>query len=254
MARSFFLISASCKIAAVLFWWHVPLRPVAVALFFGPDLMALYQIFAPSARWLCPVITHFETERAEIWLTIDDGPDEEDTPRILELLDRHGARATFFLIGERVMRSPKIVAEIIRHGHDVGHHTSTHPAASFWCAGPARVRRELDDGLASLERAGAKPRWFRAPVGIKNLFLADALKERGLRCAAWSVRSYDTVARDPAAVADRVMRRVRPGSIVVMHEGAVLDPRVRVSAIKSLLEALSVEGIACVLPRAEQFR
>jgi peptidoglycan-N-acetylglucosamine deacetylase len=254
MVRLLLLVSAAGKIAAVLLWSRESLRPVSVALFFAPDLFVLYNLFVPSAQGLCRVFTHFETERAEIWLTIDDGPDEEDTPRILELLDRHRARATFFLVGERVARFPKIVAEILRRGHEVGHHTYTHPVGSFWCATPSRLRRELDDGLAALERTGARPRWFRAPVGIKNLFLAGALAARGLRCVGWNVRSHDSTAHDPAKVADRVMHRVRPGSIVLMHEGVALDRRVRVRALEQLLDALSVRGLACVLPSAEQLR
>ncbi len=193
-------------------------------------------------------MTRFPTGRPEIWLTIDDGPDERDTPRILDALDRHRARATFFLVGERAGRMPGLVAEILRRGHEVGHHTHTHPAGTFWCAGPGRTAAELDRGLEALRRSGAEPRWFRAPVGIKNLFLSRALARRGLTCAGWSVRSRDTVSRDPAAVARRVVDAVRPGSVVLLHEGPVLDGRVRVRAIELLLERLGERGIACVLP------
>ena len=168
MARSFFLISAAGKIAAVLLWSQASLRPVAAVLFFVPDFVVLYHIFVPSAQGLGRVFTHFETGRAEIWLTIDDGPDGEDTLRILELLDRHRAR--------------------------------------------------------------------------------------GLRCVGWSVRSYDSLAHDPDRVVRRVMQRVRPGSIVLMHEGSALDRRVRVRALERLLGALAAQGLACVLPGAEQLR
>jgi len=254
MARSLLLISAAGKVAAVLLWSRPSLRPLCAALFFGPDLLILYHLFVPSAQGLCRVFTRFETGRGEIWLTIDDGPDAEDTPRILEVLGRHRARATFFLVGERVARFPAIVGEILRQGHEVGHHTQTHPAGSLWCASPARLARELDDGLAALQRAGARPRWFRAPVGIKNLFLAGALAARGLRCVGWSVRSFDSAACDPVEVVRRVMDRVRPGAIVLMHEGPALDPRVRVRALERLLDALAARRLACVLPEAGQLR
>jgi len=238
----------------MLLWSQESLRPASLALFFAPDFVVLYHLFVPAAQGLCRVATRFETERAEIWLTVDDGPDEEDTPRILELLDRHRARATFFLVGERVARFPGLVTEILQRGHEVGHHTYTHPVGSFWCATPSRLDRELDDGLAALRRAGVRPRWFRAPAGIKNLFLAGALSARGLRCVGWSVRSYDSMAHDPTKVVGRVMRRVRPGSIVLMHEGVALDGRVRVRALERLLEALDARGLACVLPTAGQLR
>jgi peptidoglycan/xylan/chitin deacetylase (PgdA/CDA1 family) len=252
MWRALLIVSAAGKAAAVLLWAFTSWRWAAAACFFLPDLFILYQIFVPSAGMLCPVRTRFRTALPEIWLTIDDGPDEEDTPRILDLLDRHRARATFFLIGERAERLPQLVSEILRRGHQVGHHTHTHPMGTFWCAGPARVRAELDAGLAALGRAGARPSLFRAPVGIKNLFLAEELRRRGLTCVGWTVRSRDSVGRDPVRVVARVIRAARPGSIILMHEGAFLDPRVRVHALGLLLEQLNALRMTCVIPAAGQ--
>jgi peptidoglycan/xylan/chitin deacetylase (PgdA/CDA1 family) len=208
----------------------------------------------PSGQALGQVFTRFETARQEIWLTIDDGPHEEDTPRLLDALDRFQAKATFFLIGERAARHPSLVAEILRRGHEVAHHTHTHPARTFWCAGPARVRRELDDALAAYARADAHPRRFRSPVGIKNFFLSGELKKRRLACIGWSVRSYDSTSRDPALVVKRVMAQLQPGRIVLMHEGDWLDARVRVRAVELLLAALQARNYACVLPAGEQLR
>gem|GEM_PF-4935336 len=132
-----------------------PFFPVsAVVLFVGPDLYLCYHLFAPSAQGLVRVRTHFETPRQEIWLTIDDGPDPRSTGVILGLLDRHQARATFFVIGERVARYPELVREILRRGHTVGHHTHTHPTRTFWCAPASRVRAEIDNAFAALRQAG----------------------------------------------------------------------------------------------------
>jgi len=238
----------------VLLWALTPWRWTAAACFFLPDFWFLYQIFVPSSQGLCRVFTRFVTSQPEIWLTIDDGPDPEDTPQILDLLDRHRARATFFLIGERAARHPELVAEILKRGHQVGHHTQTHPMRSFWCATPARVRAELDEGIQVLKLAGASPRWFRSPVGIKNLFLAGALRRRGLDCVGWTVRSLDSVSRDPEWVAKRVAHAAKPGSIVLMHEGPSLDRSVRVRALDKLLERLSARHMACILPTFEQLR
>jgi peptidoglycan/xylan/chitin deacetylase (PgdA/CDA1 family) len=254
MLRAMLFVSAAGKVAAVLLWALTPWRWTAAACFLLPDFWFLYQVFVPSSQGICRVYTRFETVRPEIWLTIDDGPDGEDTPRILDLLDRHQARATFFLIGGRAAGHPELVAEILRRGHQVGHHTHTHPVGSFWCATPARLRAELDEGLLVLRRPGANPRWFRAPVGIKNLFLANALRQRGLACVGWTVRSLDTVSRDPMRVADRVDRLARPGSIVLMHEGPSLNRSVRVRALEIILERLSARQMACILPAFEQLR
>ncbi|HWA08923.1 MAG TPA: polysaccharide deacetylase family protein [Opitutaceae bacterium] len=254
MLRFLILLSAVGKAAALLVWVFRPSPAVSLLCFCGPDCLILYHLLAPGAQGVCRLHTRFETARAEIWLTIDDGPDPEDTPRLLDLLDRHRASATFFLIGERAGRHPALVAEILRRGHQVGHHTQTHPTKLFWCASRARVRRELDDGTAALRRGGAEPRWFRPPVGIKNLFLAGALAERGLTGVGWNVRSHDFRSRDPSEVASRVMGQVTPGAIVLMHEGPALDPRVRVHAISLVLDGLAARKFACVLPEADRLR
>lgn len=218
------------------------------AVFFAAGLPAVYALLVPGAQGLGPVRTRFVTPRREVWLTIDDGPDPEDTPRVLDLLDRHRATATFFVVGERAARHPGLVSDIVRRGHEVAHHTHTHPEATFWFATPGRVARELEDTLQALAPLGIRPRWFRAPVGIKNLFLWAATAARGMEVVGWTVRSWDSVARDPEAVARTVVRRVQPGSILLFHEGPRLRPAIRVAALDRTLAALAKAGYTCVRP------
>lgn len=254
MPRTLLILFAVTKIAAVIMWVAGYERLAAVVLFFALDGWLGYHLFVPSAQGICRSVSRFETTRPEIWLTIDDGPDPHDTPRILDLLDRHGARVTFFVIGQLAEKYPELIAEILRRGHQVAHHTHTHPARTFWCASARRVRAELDRALTALAHAGARPRWFRCPVGIKNLFLAAELEKRGLRCAGWSVRSYDTSSRDPALVVARVMAEVHPGAIVLVHEGERLHETVRVRAVEILLDALAARNFSCVVPDETQMR
>jgi peptidoglycan-N-acetylglucosamine deacetylase len=246
---------AVIKACAVLLWTAGAPTAWCVALFFSGGALVLWHLFVPGAQGLVRVATRFKpstSDAREVWLTLDDGPDPDDTPRILDLLDQHQARATFFLVGERAARHPALVAEIARRGHEIAHHTHTHPVADFWSAGPARLHRELDDALAAFASAlpaGAPPpRRFRAPVGIKNLLLAPALAARGLVCVGWSIRSLDTLSRDPAKVAARVARRLRPGAIILLHEGPPLRPEVRVAALAHVLDDLRAAGYRAVVP------
>jgi peptidoglycan/xylan/chitin deacetylase (PgdA/CDA1 family) len=253
MARVLFISEILGKIAGVMWWMWRPWSPVGALFFFGPDVFVLYHLFVPSGQWFARVVTSFRTDQPHVWLTIDDGPDAEDTPRILELLERHRARATFFVVGERVARWPGLIAEITRRGHEIAHHTHTHPAGTFWCASPRRLGRELDDGLAVLRSAGARPRCFRPPVGIKNVFLAGALKKRDLICVGWTIRSGDCLGRRAEDVVENVMRQVRPGAILLLHEGRSVPASLRVKTIALLLESLAAQGYRCVIPDAEQF-
>ncbi len=238
------------KLAAIL---TGPTAPVAaLAFWLGPDALLAYHLFAPWAQGLVRVHRRFATARRELWLTIDDGPDPEDTPRILELLAEHGARATFFVIGRSAVLHPELVRAIAAAGHEVAHHTHTHPLAGFWFASPARVGRELDAGLEALRLAGVRPTRFRPPAGIKNLWLAAALRARGLTCVGWSVRGLERRRGDAEAVAASVMRRITPGAIVLLHEGPGVPGPVRVEAIRRVLERLRDQGYQCVVPRREQ--
>lgn len=254
MARFILLCEVAGKLAAAWWWTHAPGSGLAWACFFAPDPLVFYHLFVPSAQGFCRVFTRFETERPEIWLTIDDGPDPDDTPRILALLERHNARATFFLIGERAARWPQLVERIVRAGHEVAHHTHRHPAGTFWCASVSRLRAELDEALAAFAAAGVRPQRFRAPVGIKHVLLGRELAARGLACIGWSVRSGDCLGRSAETIVASVLRRVRPGGIVLVHEGPSVPAPLRVRTIGLLLERMRERGVSCVIPPADRLR
>jgi peptidoglycan-N-acetylglucosamine deacetylase len=243
-------VNLAGKLAAVLVAWTAP--AAALALWFLPDALLGYHLFAPRAQGLVRMHRRFKTERREVWLTIDDGPDPEDTPRILELLAVHGARATFFVIGESAARHPGLIRSIAGAGHEVAHHTHTHPLAAFWCASPARVARELDAGLDALRLAGVRPARFRPPAGIKNPWLARALHARGLTCVGWSARGLERWHGDAETVAARATRGLAPGAILLLHEGPRVPAAIRVAAIRRVLERLQESGYQCVVPEPEQ--
>lgn len=210
-------------------WWALPglaataplaalagAPAVAHALFHPAVLAFVFSATQANCTWFGPVVTHFATPRREVWLTIDDGPDPEDTPRLLDLLDASNARATFFVIGDKARRHPELVDEILRRGHSLGNHTQTHPVTRFWASGPWSARREI-------ERAGSDIRHptalVRAPAGMANAFVHRAARHLGLVMVGWSVRGYDTRANAGAVIAERVGFQLAPGRIVMLHEG-----------------------------------
>lgn len=246
------IINLAGKAAALWVGWAEP--AVALGLWFGPDFLFAYHVFAPQAQGMVRMHRRFATKAREVWLTIDDGPDPVDTPQILELLEAHDARATFFVIGENAGRHPDLVRAIAAAGHEVAHHTQTHPLAMFWCATPAQVTKELDAALEVLGRAGCRPTRFRPPAGIKNPWLAPRLRARGLTGVGWSARGLERWSSDAGAVARRATRGVRPGSILLLHEGPRVPAAIRVEAIRWVLEILREQGYRCVVPAAEQLR
>ena len=229
----------------------------ALAPIFLSHVLLLYPTLVPNCQWFGPVLRSFETSEPEVWLTIDDGPSPVHTVALLDLLDRFQARATFFVIGKHAEQYPHLVTEILTRGHEIANHTHTHPSASFWIAGPRRTAAEIDRCAELLRAAPDRlARFFRAPAGLKNVFVHPELDQRRLKLIGWTIRGLDTVRRDPAQVAERIIRNIRPGAIVLLHEGqrAEKDPQFNPRCLELTLTALTGKGYRCVLPRSEQLR
>jgi len=176
----------------------------------------------PRSHWLGPNWTRLPsaaTARNEIALTIDDGPDPVVTPQVLDLLDRHAAQATFFCIGEKAARHPDLCREIVRRGHAVENH-SQHHRHHFSLLGPRGFARELRAAQETLTTiTGQPPLFFRAPAGMRNPFLDPVLARLGLRLASWSARGFDTRIGDAGRVKGRLLRGLRAGAILLLHDG-----------------------------------
>jgi peptidoglycan/xylan/chitin deacetylase (PgdA/CDA1 family) len=157
--------------------------------------------------------------RREVALTLDDGPDPGATPRVLDLLDDYGIKATFFCIGRKAEQYPDLCHEIVARGHAVENH-SQHHRHHFSLLGLAGFEREIRAGQETLQRiTGTAPRFFRAPAGLRNPFLDPVLTRLGLQLASWTVRGFDTRMQDAAKVKTRLMRGLHPGAILLLHDG-----------------------------------
>ncbi|HYC92858.1 MAG TPA: polysaccharide deacetylase family protein [Thermoanaerobaculia bacterium] len=235
-------------VALVLLWPTAPVAAIGVVAL--SHALLLYPVLRPNVQWLGPVVTHFATARKEVWLTIDDGP-TGDTPAVLDLFDRHDVKATFFVKGELAEQFPEAAQEILRRGHSLANHSHTHPAGSFWCSPPGRVAHEIDGcNRAITSIAGAPPRWFRAPVGMKNPAVHPTLARRGMRLIGWTARGFDAVRSDPREILARILPHLRPGAIIVLHQGR--DHSVRV--LEHVIVALKERGYRFVIPEDEQLR
>ncbi|MES2886807.1 MAG: polysaccharide deacetylase family protein [Pseudomonadota bacterium] len=176
----------------------------------------------PRSQWLGPNITRLgaaATAQGALALTIDDGPDPEVTPWVLDALEAHGIRATFFCIAERARRHPRCVQQIVERGHSVQNHSYSHPH-SFSLRGPRGLRQEIRAAQAVLtELSGQQPTCFRAPAGLRNPFLDPVLHREGLQLVSWTRRGFDTRERSPQKVADRLTIRLAAGDILLVHDG-----------------------------------
>jgi len=215
-----------------------------------------HALFALAALWpgnqvLGRTITRLpHNPPGVVSLSFDDGPDPDVTPRVLDLLDRHNARASFFMIGVRAAAHPDLVREVVRRGHDVENHTMRH-LHRFAFLGMAGQRRELAEAQAVLTRlSGRAPRLARAPAGMRSPLTDPVLHGLGLRHASWSRRGLDTRTRDPAVVLGRLASGLRDGDVLLLHDGrsarTLAGRPVVVDALAPLLQLLDARGLRSV--------
>ncbi len=195
-----------------------------------------------------PVAHRFRTSKPEVWLTIDDGPDPDQTPQVLEMLSAADAKASFFVIGKHVDAHRGLTRRMVAEGHSVENHTYSHPSGLFWAMPCCAVRDEIERcGHAIRVATGVAPSWFRSPAGLTNGCVHPVTAENWLRVAGWSAAGRDGLpGAQPRDVVARISERLTPGAIVLLHDGV---GRRCVETLGLLLEEMAARGLRCVVPR-----
>ena len=171
-------------------------------------------------------------------LTFDDGPVRANTPRILNVLSNYRVKATFFVIGQRARRHPRLVKREYREGHSVQNHTYTHP--DLTTLGPVETRRELRATNRAIRAAGVpRPYRFRPPYGHTNARVRSVGASLGLIQTLWSVDPHDWANPPASVICRRVASNVRPGSIVLLHDGTGTNT---VQALPCIIKRLRAQG------------
>lgn len=163
------------------------------------------------------------TGRRTVYLTFDDGPNPFFTPQILDVLADHGVPATFFVIGAHAAEHPDLIQRMIAEGHEVGNHTMTHPDLSK--SGLGEVQREVFEANGAIMMAcpQASVRYIRAPYGAWNEQVFTASEIAGLAALHWSIDPQDWSRPGTGAIVDAVLASVRPGAIILLHDGCPPD-------------------------------
>ena len=183
-------------------------------------------------------VRRIDTDEKLVALTFDDGPDPTHTPRMLDLLDRHEVKATFFMMGRSVERWPDVARAVLARGHEIGNHSYSHPRLIFMS--PARVREEIERTDRLLRGVGVTGEiYFGPPHGSKFLVLPYVLVQMK-KTAVYSYTDPEEWKRPPAAVmVERVLRQVRPGAVVGFHD--VMGGETR-RAVDEVVAALKADG------------
>jgi len=219
----FLKISLAIHLIALIFVIFMPILWgwACLAIIFNHIVITAVGLW-PRSQWLGTNWTHLP-ERAiaknEIALTIDDGPDPEVTPKVLNILDDYQTKATFFCIGDKAVQYPEICQEIIRRGHAIENHSQRH-RHFFSLLGLGGFTREITAAQNTLSQiTGQTPLFFRAPAGLRNPFLDPVLIKLNLTLASWSVRGFDTQNRNAEQIKSKLISHLKAGVILLLHDG-----------------------------------
>jgi peptidoglycan/xylan/chitin deacetylase (PgdA/CDA1 family) len=207
----------------------------------------------PRSQGLGPNVTRLPAAaaaRGAVCITIDDGPDPEVTPAVLDQLDAAGARATFFCVGEHALQHPALVRDIVRRGHAVQNHSHQHRNL-FSLKGPRAAERDILQAQQVLaDLSGRVPHCFRAPAGLRNPLLDPVLHRLGLHLVSWTRRGFDTREADPQRVLQRLTKGLSGGDILLLHDGharrTAAGRPVVLDVLPALLQRCAAAGLKTV--------
>jgi peptidoglycan-N-acetylglucosamine deacetylase len=227
--------------------WPCAISAVAVnhAMLTGAGLWPRSKILGKN--WVTLPKLHNEQHVA---ITLDDGPNPENTPSVLAILKEHGVQASFFCVGKQMEHYPNIVRQIIEQGHAVENHSYSH-AHSFSVWGAGKMSRDITQNQALIENlTGRKPQFFRPPAGLRNPFLDYVLQQQNLQLAAWTRRGFDTRNADEALVLKRLLKNLSARDILLIHDGNSAKQEsgsaVILKVLPRLLNSIHSQGLKCV--------
>lgn len=198
-----------------------------------------------SLCFFVDAVTRLDTDERVIALTYDDGPDPQATRALLDLLDELSVQAAFFCIGEKVRAHPDVAREIVKRGHLLAMHGERHHWRSAFRLG-AFWRRDIRACRdAIVEATGRTPALYRPPFGFTNPHLPGVLRRAGWTCVGWTIRSLDGVNLSIDRVVRRVTQRLRPGAIVLLHDGG-REPQRVLTITRRIVQAARESGYRCV--------
>jgi len=191
--------------------------------------------FCPRWGFFLPIISRAKSGTTAVALTFDDGPSPDSTPLILKLLKDYNFTATFFVIGKRAERYPELIQDILAAGHTIGNHSWKHDNLLM-----LRSKKTLSEDIAKSQRLllshGLRPYFFRPPAGISNPRLKTVLEENKLKMLTFSCRAFDGGNKKLENLAGRILERLQPGNIILLHD---IFPKTE-NAVKSLQKELTM--------------
>jgi peptidoglycan/xylan/chitin deacetylase (PgdA/CDA1 family) len=236
-------------LAFILVLFHVPFAAIPLYIFLFLCLVAPFWV---SRGFFLPVLSRGHTGRSVVSLTFDDGPDPMMTRPLLQLLERHDAKAVFFVTGENAAKYGYLILDILEHGHEIGNHSYGHDPF-LMLRRYQTLYREIESTQTVLSSFGISPAAFRPPVGITNPGLAHVLSQQNLYCVTFNCRAFDGGNRYLQGLSDKILKKVQPDDIILLHDvqpKSTRDAGFFLHEVDLILSGLEKRGLR-VIPLAE---
>ena len=177
-----------------------------------------------------------------IAITFDDGPDPKITPQILDILAHEKVKATFFVIGHKIKGQDALLQRIYKEGHIIGNHSFAHNKR-LTILSSNNLKKDISNCSAVIEKViHQKIFFFRPPFGVTNPRYSRALKHLNIKSIGWSARSFDTIASDKAALYKKIIKKIKKGSIVLLHD----TQKITLDILPDLMQFCKNNGINIV--------
>lgn len=199
------------------------------------------------SMWYLKTFNHCREQKNTVAITFDDGPDSKNTPLIIDILNKYDTQASFFVIGHRALENKEIIEKLANNSHLIGNHSYSH-TAGFPLKSPKKIKHEIiRTNNIIKEITGKDTKFFRPPFGVTNPNIAKAIKNLGLVVTGWSVRSFDTKNRKSEIVVKRIIKNLKGGDIILLHDTSENITQILVELLqyfkKNNIKAVTLEDL-----------
>lgn len=220
----------------ISYWWLI------LIIFLGLVLITIGSFYMKWNFFLNALHKNSSIRENYIGITFDDGPDLEITPKVLDLLSKYDMKATFFCIGKNIRKHPQIVEKIIEQGHVVGNHSYSH-SNYYGFLSTNKIKEDIKSNEQIIyETSERQTKFFRPPFGVTNPNIARAIADFDLITLGWSIRSFDTVAKDADKVFKNISSKIQKGDVILLHDNSALS----LNVLEKLLKHCKKENLESV--------
>jgi peptidoglycan/xylan/chitin deacetylase (PgdA/CDA1 family) len=218
-------------------WFDIPLY-VYIGVFFVYGIILFYGSYNVGSNFFMKVLCSADTTKKVIAISFDDGPTQHYTPEVLQVLREQRVPAAFFCIGRRIVENEDLFREVHSHGHIIGNHSYSHTPLFSMLTSKQMLKDVRMTDKAINRSIGLQPKLFRPPYGVTSPAMKKVMDAGGYTAIGWNIRSLDTIASNEEKLLNKLIRLLRPGAVILLHD----TQKITLSVLPRFIQAARNEG------------